>query len=91
MAFPYKHILLIGATAGIGRALADRFVEEGRKVVAVGRRQEKLDEFTQKHGKNKASSIAFDVTELDKIPAFVAEHVSPFTLPYLISFLTTFI
>jgi len=78
MAFPYKHILLIGATAGIGRALANHFVKEDRKVIAVGRRQEKLDEFIQKHGESKASSIAFDITELDKIPAFVAEVTNNF-------------
>ncbi|KAJ5219682.1 short-chain dehydrogenase/oxidoreductase [Penicillium chermesinum] len=42
MSFPYKHVLVIGATAGIGRALADRFVQTGLKVTAVGRRQERL-------------------------------------------------
>ena len=71
MAFPYKHVLFIGATAGIGRALADRFVETGVNVTAVGRRKERLDEFVQKHGVYKASGVQFDISEVDKIPAFV--------------------
>ncbi|KAJ5691961.1 hypothetical protein N7462_001384 [Penicillium macrosclerotiorum] len=71
MVFPYKHVLLVGATAGIGRAMADRFVETGVKVTAVGRRQERLDEFVSKYGVQTASAVAFDISETAKIPAFV--------------------
>lgn len=71
MSFPYKHILVVGATAGIGRALADGFVQNGLKVTAVGRRQERLDDFVNTHGQGKADGVAFDVSEIDKIPAFV--------------------
>jgi short-subunit dehydrogenase involved in D-alanine esterification of teichoic acids len=74
MSFPYKHVLLIGATAGIGRAMADRFIETGIKVTAVGRRQERLDEFVRKHGEDKASGVAFDISDISKTPAF-AESV----------------
>ncbi|KAF2465940.1 NAD(P)-binding protein [Lindgomyces ingoldianus] len=71
MPFPYKHVLLIGATSGIGKAMADRFIDEGVKVTAVGRRQERLDDFVSSHGSDKASSFAFDIGDLDKIPTFV--------------------
>ncbi|KAI9931386.1 hypothetical protein ASPWEDRAFT_49792 [Aspergillus wentii DTO 134E9] len=71
--FPYKHVLLIGATAGIGRAMADRLVEAGVKVTAVGRRQDRLDEFVQKHGDDKARGVAFDMAEREKIPAFARD------------------
>ncbi|KAJ5594620.1 uncharacterized protein N7459_000828 [Penicillium hispanicum] len=74
MSFPYKHVLLIGATAGIGRAMADRFAETGLKVTAVGRRQERLDEFVNKYGADKASGVAFDISDTSKIPEF-AESV----------------
>lgn len=57
MTFPYKHILLIGATSGIGKAMADRFISENIQVTAVGRRQERLDEFVSTHGSNKASAL----------------------------------
>lgn len=44
---PYKKILVLGATSGIGKALAVRFVQEGKHVIAVGRRQEQLDELVK--------------------------------------------
>ncbi|KAG2420783.1 hypothetical protein HFD88_000397 [Aspergillus terreus] len=73
MSFPYKHILLIGATSGIGLAMADRFVETGVKVTAVGRRQDRLDAFVQKHGSAAADAAAFDISKVDEIPQFVAD------------------
>ncbi|RAK97374.1 oxidoreductase, short-chain dehydrogenase/reductase family [Aspergillus ibericus CBS 121593] len=75
MAFPYKHFLIIGATAGIGRALASRLVQSGAKVTAVGRRKERLDEFVSEHGTDKANGVQFDIGELDKIPEFAAEII----------------
>jgi len=70
MPFPYKNVLVIGATSGIGLALAERLIQNGANVIAVGRRQEILDEFVQKHGKNKATSFQFDITNLAGIPEF---------------------
>lgn len=70
MAFPYKHILLIGATSGIGKGMADHFIAQGLKVTAVGRRKERLDAFVSTHGPEKASSIVFDISSLAEIPAF---------------------
>ncbi|KAH7068429.1 hypothetical protein BKA63DRAFT_495071 [Paraphoma chrysanthemicola] len=71
MSFPYKHILLVGATSGIGAALADRFIQEGIKVIAVGRRQDRLDAFIQKHGAGKASGIQYDVNDTAGLETFV--------------------
>ena len=62
MSFPYKKILVIGATSGIGWALAERFVENGSKVVVVGRRKEKLDEFVTKYGSDKADSVVCPIS-----------------------------
>ncbi|KAI9712220.1 MAG: hypothetical protein M1812_006955 [Candelaria pacifica] len=73
MPFQYKQVLVIGATSGIGEALASRILKEGTKVIVSGRRQERLDQFVEKHGKDNASSVQFDVTALDKIPAFVSD------------------
>jgi NADP-dependent 3-hydroxy acid dehydrogenase YdfG len=71
MPFQSKHVLLIGATSGIGRAMGDHFIAQGMKVTAVGRRTERLEEFVAQHGNDKASSIAFDIEKLEAIPAFV--------------------
>ncbi|KAI7785796.1 hypothetical protein LA080_005913 [Diaporthe eres] len=73
MPFAYKTILLIGATSGIGAGLADKFIAEGSKVVAVGRRQDRLDAFVKKHGDAKAGAIRFDVTDSAGIDAFVSQ------------------
>lgn len=67
----YRKVLLIGATSGIGAGLADKLIEEGVHVVAVGRRKQNLDNFVGKHGSEKASSVVFDITNLAEIPQFV--------------------
>ena len=73
MQLQYKKVLVLGATSGIGRALATRFVETGTSVVVVGRRQEKLDEFVKEHkssGGPSVDSAMFDITDLAAIPQF---------------------
>jgi len=76
--FPYKKVLVVGATSGIGEALADRMIENGVSVVAVGRRKEKLDAFVQNHGgsqpkagKGAAFAEQFDITDLEGVKGFV--------------------
>jgi NADP-dependent 3-hydroxy acid dehydrogenase YdfG len=73
MAFPYRCVLLIGATAGIGRAMADSLVKGGSKVIAVGRRRDRLDEFVNQHGSEKAYAEPFDIASREQIPQFAAE------------------
>ena len=73
MPFKYKKVLVIGATSGIGKALASRLVQEGSSVIVVGRRKDALEAFVHEHGNDKASAVPFDVTELDKIPNFVTK------------------
>lgn len=90
MSFPYKHVLLVGATAGIGRAMADRFAETGLKVTAVGRRQERLDEFVNKYGADRASGVAFDISDIPRISEFAERYVQArygiHRLPQLLTF-----
>lgn len=71
MSFHYTKTLVIGATSGIGWALAEKIVEDGKYVVIVGRRQDRLDDFVKKHGNTKVDSVVFDITNLDEIPGFV--------------------
>ena len=51
--------------------MADKLILEGAKVIAVGRRQERLDAFVEKHGPEKASGIRYDVTDRTSLNAFV--------------------
>ncbi|RFU81178.1 hypothetical protein TARUN_1024 [Trichoderma arundinaceum] len=78
MVFQYKRVLLVGATAGIGAAMADKLIEEGSKVIAVGRRQDRLDAFVAKHGAERASAIKFDVTDRAGLDAFVNKVVEAY-------------
>jgi len=71
MPFTYKTVLLVGATSGIGAGMADKLVAEGCKVIAVGRRQDRLEEFVKKHNSPNATSIQFDITDNDGMDAFV--------------------
>ena len=73
MSFPYKHVLMIGATSGIGAAMASRLICEGVKVIAVGRRQDRLDAFVHEHGKDKASAARFDISDRQGMDSFVSK------------------
>lgn len=70
MPFPHKTVLITGATAGIGRALAERMIENGVFVIAVGRRKDRLQELEAKHGKDKVVAEEFDMTKTAEIPAW---------------------
>ena len=45
-------VLVTGATAGFGECITRRFVENGHKVIATGRRQERLQELKESLGDN---------------------------------------
>lgn len=77
MGFPYKTVLLVGATSGIGLALAERMIENDVFVIAVGRRKDRLDDFVSKHGSDKAAGSQFDITQFDQIESWAKECVAP--------------
>jgi NADP-dependent 3-hydroxy acid dehydrogenase YdfG len=68
MPFPYKNVLITGASSGIGQALAERMIESGVFVIAVGRRQDRLDALVAKFGSDKVAAEAFDVSDIEAIP-----------------------
>lgn len=77
MPFKYNKILVLGGTSGIGQAMAEKFLSEGSSVIVVGRRQENLKKFAEKHGQSgKVDTIAFDITDLKAIPKFAQDVTS---------------
>lgn len=67
MQFSYKKVLVIGATSGIGKALATKLVENGTQIIISGRRKENLNAFIDQHGADKVKSKVFDIMKLDQV------------------------
>jgi 3-hydroxy acid dehydrogenase/malonic semialdehyde reductase len=66
--------LVTGATAGFGKAIAGRLVADGWRVVAVGRRQDRLDALAADLGTSVHAAV-LDVTDTQAVAAL------PGTLP----------
>ncbi|ATD66540.1 MULTISPECIES: SDR family NAD(P)-dependent oxidoreductase [Luteimonas] len=70
-----RTILVTGATSGFGAATVARFLAGGWRVVATGRRAERLQALVETHGGERLHTAAFDIRDeaamrvaLDAIP-----------------------
>jgi serine 3-dehydrogenase len=70
-----KTAIITAATAGIGEAAVRKFVGAGWRVVATGRRAERLDALADALGRDKVAPCAFDIRDeaardaaLDSLP-----------------------
>ena len=63
-----KTILVTGATAGFGAAFARRFVKDGHRVIATGRRVERLEALAAELGENLLP-VELDVTDAKAVAA----------------------
>jgi serine 3-dehydrogenase len=66
-----RTILITGATAGIGAASARRFAREGWRIVATGRRADRLDALVAALGEDAVHPLAFDIRDPDAIEAAI--------------------
>ena len=61
-------VLVTGASAGFGEAIARRMIKEGHRVIAAARRKERLDALHQELGEHLLP-IALDVTDKEAVAA----------------------
>jgi len=54
-----SHVLIVGASSGIGKALAEEFLKQGSEVAMVARRKELLDEIAKKATSQNPQAKAF--------------------------------
>ena len=77
---PQKRALLVGASSGIGAALAQKLADEGYLVALLARRGELLEKLTNeinaKHGATRARFYIHDVTDYGSIPALLRQIMS---------------
>lgn len=64
-----KTILITGATSGFGAAAVERFLADDWRVVATGRRAERLQALVDKHGAERLHVAAFDIRDADAMQA----------------------
>jgi len=58
-----KTAWITGATSGFGAATVERFVAGGWRVVASGRRADRLDRLVERHGADRVHVAAFDMRD----------------------------
>lgn len=58
-----RTVWITGATAGFGAATVERFVAGGWRVIASGRRAERLQQLVERHGAERVHALAFDIRD----------------------------
>ncbi len=65
----WKKAIIVGASSGIGEALARALLADGCRVALVARRGERLRTVAREAGGDEALVYAHDVTDTDAVPA----------------------
>ena len=66
-----KTALITGATRGIGRAIADEFIEAGAKVILTGTSQSEIDQLNSENENKAIKWLMADFSTSDKIGFFI--------------------
>lgn len=80
---PAKLVVITGVTKGLGRALAEKFVALGHRVVGCGRSKEKIAELKKILGR-KGNLTALDVTKEPAVMRWAQRMVQKYGAPDLL-------
>lgn len=73
MSKTFRQAIVVGASSGIGEAIARSIVEQGGRVAILARREEELlrlrDDLNSMAGEERAFAAVHDVTNRDEVPA----------------------
>jgi 3-hydroxy acid dehydrogenase / malonic semialdehyde reductase len=76
---PAKFVVFItGATSGFGAAAARRYVAAGGKVIATGRRSDRLQALQNELGSDNCHTITLDVRDRQALETAIADIPAPF-------------
>lgn len=65
-------VFVTGATSGFGAAIARRFAAEGHRIIAAGRRQERLSALAAEFAAGRVHAVTLDVRHRGQVDATVA-------------------
>jgi 3-hydroxy acid dehydrogenase/malonic semialdehyde reductase len=71
-------VLVTGASAGFGTAIARRFAEEKARIVAVGRRRDRLEALAGELGKDNVLPVALDLRDREAVLGAIEALPAPF-------------
>lgn len=73
-----KTALITGATSGFGNASVRRFAKAGWRVIATGRRADRLQKLVDEIGADKVHAAAFDICDAGAMDAALSALPAPF-------------
>ncbi|WJH38496.1 SDR family oxidoreductase (plasmid) [Aliirhizobium terrae] len=76
--FVDKVVIVTGAGSGIGKATAERFLEEGAKVALVGRTKSKLEDVAKPYPSDRVLIIEADISVESDVEALVSQTADKF-------------
>jgi short-subunit dehydrogenase len=72
---PFGHVIIVGASSGMGAALARQLAARGSRVAAVARRADQLDAL-RASAPDAIRTYAFDTTDVARVPALFERIVA---------------